>query len=343
MPLTYLRFFSLLLANVVSVVALSQTAANLPQSLSNLRQLDVAPSEFRGIPIPPEAASLPEVQALLNRSDWPVAERRCREILLSRPLFADVHFLLGYALYREGKAVESLQTYTAAAAIRRPQAADLMAVAADYVILFDYSDADLWFTKVTEWDSKGVLGWYYRGRAEYKLEKYADALAAFQKALSLDSQNPRIIDNLGLTFEMLGDTVKAKSAFVSAIRMETDNPSGYSLPFLNLGTLLFNNNDLQGGIPLLERAVAMSPMNPKARETLARAYQQKGNYAAAEEQLQAALVEAPNAPSLHFLLGRVYEKEGLRKKAEEEFQQTAALNAQQVSSEVPDRVAAPSK
>ena len=32
--------------------------------------------------------------------------------------------------------------------------------------------------------------------------------------------------------------------------------------------------------------------------------------AAAERELQAALVDAPDAPALHFLLGRLYQKEG---------------------------------
>ena len=344
MPLTCPQIFKTLLIVVASATAVgAQTSTNLLPRLLDIQDPGAAPVEFRGVPVPSEAASLPEVQALLNYSDWSAAEQRCREILLASPSSADARYLLGYTLYREGKAADSLHAYTAAAALRKPQATDLMAVGADYVILFDYSDADAWFTKVTDWSPQDVLGWYYRGRAEYKLEKFANALTAFQKALALDPQNPRIVDNLGLTFEMLGDTAKAKAAFLSAIQMETSKPTGYSLPFLNLGTLLLDNNDLDGGMPLIERAVAMSPANPKAHEALARAYQQKGNYTAAEEQLHAALVEAPDAPSLHFLLGRVYEKQGLRKKAEEEFQRTAALNAQQVSSEVPDRVSPPSK
>jgi tetratricopeptide (TPR) repeat protein len=344
MPLKHLQIFSLLLISVAGPVAAgAQTITGLSLRSPDLQGTGTASVEFRGIPVPPEAANLPEIQALLNRDDWPAAERQCREILSTNSSSADAHYLLGYTLYREGKAVDSLHAYTAAAALRRPQAADLMAVAADYVLLLDYNDADIWFTKATEWNPGDVLGWYYRGRAEYKREKYADALAAFQKALSLDPKNPRIADNLGLTFEMLGDTEKAKDAFLSAIQMETSNPSGYSLPYLNLGMLLISNNDLHGGLPLLERAVAMSPANPKAHEELARAYQQKGDYAASESELHAALAEAPDVPSLHFLLGRVYEKEGMSKKAEEEFQRTAALYAKQASSEVPDRVAPSSK
>jgi tetratricopeptide (TPR) repeat protein len=343
MRLTRLQIFSLFLLSVSSgALATAQTDINLSQRSPDSTDAGTA-VEFRGVPSPTEAASLPEVQALLNRHEWPSAEQRCREILLTSPSSADAHYLLAYALYREGKAIESLHAYTAAAALRKPQASDLLAVAANYVILFDYSDADIWFTKVTEWTPADALAWYYRGRAEYKLEKYADALASFQEALSLDPQNSRIVDNMGLTFEMLGDTAKAKASFAHAIQMESDHPSGYSLPFLNYGTFLLDSNDLQGAMPFLERAVAMSPANPKAHEALARAYQMKGDNTAAEEQLHTAITEAPNAPSLHFLLGRVYEKEGLSKKAQEEFQRTAALNAQQVSSEVPDRVAPPSK
>ena len=48
---------------------------------------------------------------------------------------------------RQGKAADSLRAYTAAAALRRPQEPDLMAVAVDYVTLGDYSDADRWFSR----------------------------------------------------------------------------------------------------------------------------------------------------------------------------------------------------
>jgi Tfp pilus assembly protein PilF len=150
-------------------------------------------------------------------------------------------------------------------------------------------------------------------------------------------------DNLGLTLEMLGSTEKARAAFLSAIQMESERPSGYSLPFLNMGTLLVGQGDVKAGLPYLQKAVAMSPGNPKAREELARAYQQEGQDAAAERELQAALVDAPDAPALHFLLGRLYQKEGKGKEAAAEFERTAALNKRQSPSEVPDRLSAPSK
>jgi len=90
--------------------------------------------------------------------------------------------------------------------------------------------------------------------------------------------------------------------------MENDRPSGYSLPFLNMGTLLVGQGDVKGGLPYLQKAVAMSPGNPKARKELARAYQQERQDAAAERELQAALVDAPDAPALHFLLGPALSK-----------------------------------
>jgi Flp pilus assembly protein TadD len=61
------------------------------------------------------------------------------------------------------------------------------------------------------------------------------ALASFQKVLRVKPRNVKAEDNLGLTFEMLGDTEKARAAFLSANQMENDRPSGYSLPFLNMG------------------------------------------------------------------------------------------------------------
>ena len=61
-------------------------------------------------------------------------------------------------LFKEQKAALSLAEYTEGAKYRKPTAADLEAVGGDYVLLKDYADADVWFTKAVDWSPKDELG-----------------------------------------------------------------------------------------------------------------------------------------------------------------------------------------
>jgi Flp pilus assembly protein TadD len=342
--LSRLELFSLMLICAVSGSCIrAQVVQTLPGMPPKAVDANTSSGEFGVIAVSMGEGAFPEIRSLLSRGAWQDAERRCRESIAANPSSADAEYLLGYTLFREHKAVDSLHAYTAAATLRRPQEPDLMAVAVDYVLLGDYSDAGRWFTRATEWAPDDALAWYDRGRTEYQSGNYNAALASFQKSLLIEPRNSKAEDNLGLTFEMLGDSEQARAAFLSAIQMEIDTPSGYSLPFLNMGMLLVIQNDLKGGLLYLQKAVAMSPANPKAREELARAYGQEGQDAAAEREFRAALINAPDAPELHFLLGRLYQKEGKRKEATEEFERTAALNKLQSPSEVPNRLSTPQK
>ena len=285
------------------------------------------------------APAIAAVKALLASSTLAVAEQQCRALLADNASSPDAAYLLAYTLYREAKARESLAVYTAAAKLRKPEAADLMAVAADYVMLGDYKNALHWYARVAEWTPNVALAWYDRARTEFKLEMYPDALADFEKTLALAPGDERARDNLGLTYEAMGEQDKAKACFEQAIAEETKTHSGYSLPFLNLGSLLLDAGDLQGALLPLRTAASMSPENPAARQRLGEAYWKLHEDAAAERELLAAVTQAPQVPALHFLLGRVYHKEGKQEAADREFRQARTLSEAATPPEVPDRAA----
>src|SRR3569833_3326387 len=73
-----------------------------------------------------------------ERNELPAAEAEARRVVAANPESADAHFLLGYILFRQQTARESLAEYTAGAKYRKPSAADLRVVGADYVLLADY-------------------------------------------------------------------------------------------------------------------------------------------------------------------------------------------------------------
>ena len=79
-----------------------------------------------------------------NQGKLAEAETEVRKFLKSQGDSAKGHFLLGYLLFRQQKARESLAEMTEGAKYQRPSAGDLRGWR-HYVLLSDYGDADKWF------------------------------------------------------------------------------------------------------------------------------------------------------------------------------------------------------
>src|SRR5579862_9794845 len=72
-----------------------------------------------------------DARALLDAGKTQEPETILRTYLADHPYSADAHFLLGYTLFRQQQATESLAEFTAGAKFRRPRADELKIVAAN--------------------------------------------------------------------------------------------------------------------------------------------------------------------------------------------------------------------
>ena len=281
------------------------------------------------------ADSLSDVRALLSAGKLTDSEVALRNFIQFHPSSAEAHFLLGYVLFREQKAKESLSEFTAGAAFERPGADDLKVVASDYVMLGDFGDADKWFTEVIVERPDDADAWYLLGRAKFNESNFAAAVSSFQRALALHPKYEEAENNLGLAWLELNETEKAKVAFQTAIDWQGDSPTD-AQPFLNLGSLYASQSSFEQAIPYLEKAALLAPSNPKIHEGLAQAYAAQQRLGEAQKELERAVALAPGIPGLHFKLGQIYRKEGLRDRAEQEFQICAQLNSTHSSAATPN-------
>ena len=270
--------------------------------------------------------SLQDARAQVAQKELTKAEQTVRAYLAKSPDSAEGHFLLGYILNAEHKPTRSLAEYTAGARFHPPSASDLLVVAADYVYLHDYSDADKWLTMATQWNPGDALGWYLLGRTKYNENRFQEAIDAFRKCLQLDPKNVRAESNLGLSYEGLADDARARHAYVTAIQWENELSLPDPQPYLNLGILLARDGHDAQAIPYLQKAVELAPQNPKAREQLGRAYEKLHMLRKAQSELEKAVLLAPSVSALHFQLGRVYHEEKNEDMAKKEFAACAALN-----------------
>lgn len=278
---------------------------------------------------------LANARALLSANRVPEADSAIRQYLAANPQSADAHFLLGYILFREQKPKESLAEFTAGAQYRRPKADEFKVIASDYVMLGGFADADKWFSEVVKETPNDSDSWYLLGRTRYSESKFADAIAAFQHALSIRPNYVEAENNIGLSWQELGDNAKAKQAFETAIQWQVDQPAD-AQPFLNLGTLLVDTAQYQQAIAPLTKAAALSPKNPSVHEQLARAYLKMQKLPQAESELETAVALAPSVSPLHFQLAQVYRKEGKHDRANQEFAICKQLSTTQSSEKTPN-------
>ncbi|HUN86732.1 MAG TPA: tetratricopeptide repeat protein [Terracidiphilus sp.] len=279
--------------------------------------------------------SLAEARTLLNDGKLAESEAALRKDLVQSPASPEVHFLLGYVLFREKKAKESLAEFTAGAKYRRPVADELKVVASDYVLLGDFGDADRWFTEVVAEKPDEAEAWYLLGRTKFNENSFEEAKSDFERALTLHPKYVEAENNIGLSWKELNNPAKAQSAFQTAIEWQGDAPADEQ-PFLNLGTLLSGEGEIDKAIPYLTKAAMLAPNNPRIHEELGQAYLLQQDLRKAQAELEKAVALAPDISALHFKLGQIYRKEGLHDRAQHEFDICSRLNSTHSSPATPN-------
>lgn len=279
--------------------------------------------------------SVEKARVLLEAGKIQEAESVLRGELVKNPTAADAHFLLGYALFREQKAKESLAEFTAGATFRRPRADELKIVAADYVMLSDFSDADKWFSQVVVETPNDADAWYLLGRTKYSESEFQAAIAAFEHSLALRPKYIAAENNIGLCWKELNDHEKARAAFQTAIDWQGSVPTD-AQPFLNLGTLLADDRKNEETLPYLTKAAALAPKNAAVHEELGKVYLAMNKLSEAQAELEQAVALAPDASALHYKLGQVLRREGLQDQAQQEFAICEKLNGTHSSTKTPN-------
>lgn len=327
---------AIIAALLVSLTGLSpgQSAATLgasPQQSSNVADSTQANDV------------LTNAKSVVASGDFAGAERILRSYLADHQNSGEAHFLLGYVLFRqiqakaslegrtdpqfqEKNAKASLAEYTEGTRYRPPGSFDLKIVALCYVLLDDYADADKWLTRSVESNSKDSETWYYLGRTKYNEQRFEEAINAFKQCLLLDPGSIKAEDNLGLAYAGLDRYLEAIAAYQKAIGWQTQSLIKDSGPYIDLGSLLLEQNRLADAIPYLSEGVAISPQESRGHAALGKAYLKTNDLDKARSELEKAVELAPENASLHYVLGQVYRRLGLSDKAKHEFAKTAELN-----------------
>lgn len=289
-----------------------------------------------------EAAAPGQTEALLfaakafvHLEKFEDAESSSRAYLRSRPTSSDCLYLLGYVLHRENRPADSLEIYTKAAAIEPPSGDDLKIVGLNYVLLNDYADAIRWLAQSVARDPKNQEAWYYLGRAYYTQSRIPESDAAFRKALQLHPTDAKSENNLGLVLESEAHPDEAIAAFQHAIAWQQNAVRQSEQPYLNLGSILLDEERNEEALPPLEQAVKLAGTNALCHLKLGVAYMRLSKFDQAHKELETAARVDPENAATHFQLGKLCRQMHSMACAQKEFARAEEIQSRAAAKAVP--------
>ena len=197
---------------------------------------------------------------------------------------------------------------------------DRFTLALSYVIMNHRDWARPELEKLAAADPRSPLYPYWLGRIDYDAMQFKAAEANLQKSLRLDPKFMKAYDNLGLTYEALGQFDDATRIYQQAILMNRSERVPSPWPPLNLGTLLVKLERLPEAEVYLDESLKYDPHFSKAHFQMGLMLEkEKKDEQACKELLEAAHND-PSYPEPHYLLGRIYTRQGDKLKANVEWQ-----------------------
>ena len=193
-------------------------------------------------------------------------------------------------------------------------------LALSYIIMNHRDWAQPELEKLAAADPSNELYPYWLGRIDYDAMHFKAAVAHFQKALQLSPTFMKAYDNLGLSYEGLGQYDEAVRVYQRAVEMNHSAPGPSPWPPLNIGALFVKLEKLDEAKAYLQESLRYDPHFPKAHYQLGLLLEKQKNDDEALQELAEAARNDPTYPEPHYLMGRIYTRRGEKAKADAEWQ-----------------------
>ena len=173
------------------------------------------------------------------------------------------------------------------------------------------------------YEAKGEAGWflyYVRGITRERLDLWSLAEKDFRKALSLNPNQPQVLNYLGYSLiEKNSNLDEALDMIERAVKESPD--SGYIVDSLGWG--YYKLGQYEKAVPNLERAAELMPVDPIVNDHLGDVYWMVGRKTEAEFQWRRALSFDPEADEIERIKKKL--KVGLTQVLMEETKGTGSL------------------
>ena len=279
---------------------------------------DLRPSAVETLPLEP--ARRATVQQAIKARDYPRAETILVEEINKNPKAPQLATFLGSLLFLDGQYLNTTLAMKWAEAIAPLDESSRFILAVSYVKLNHPDWARPQLEMLARANPREPRYPYTLGRLDYDDRQYKPAAENFKKALELDPNFMKAYDNLGLTYEALGQFDDAVRMYQRALGLNRNQPVPLLWPPLNLGTLLIKLSRLEEAETCLQESLRYDPRFPKAHLQMGLLLEKEKKDEEAIRELSRSAEYDPTYPEPHYVLGRIYQRIGDKAKADAELQ-----------------------
>jgi tetratricopeptide (TPR) repeat protein len=157
---------------------------------------------------------------------------------------------------------------------------------------------------------------YDLGRIYYQQQRHQDARRAFRQAIASDARAYKAWDNLGLTYEALGDVEEAMRHYARAMAIaQTDAPT-YDVVYANYADLLIKEGQYKSAFNAAAEAAQRNPRDARNFLLAGKALVRLEAIDVSIKWLTQAVTLDPDYPEPHYLLARAYRQIGAIEQAQ---------------------------
>jgi predicted O-linked N-acetylglucosamine transferase (SPINDLY family) len=159
------------------------------------------------------------------------------------------------------------------------------------------------------------------GVVQKKQGRLSEALASFERAVTLWPDSAELHNNRGNTLKGLGRLAEAKGCFKRAIALMPD----FSAAHCNLGNVLRQEGEYTAAVDCYRKALALKGDDAPMLNNLGLAYLEQGELTEAEASLQKALAIQPDYAEAYNNLANVFKEQGRINEALASYRRAVSL------------------
>ena len=247
------------------------------------------------------------IASLAARNDWGGVASAAGAWVREKPRDAMAYYWLGVALWQGDDKTGSVQALRRAEGLGLRTAFLYKSLGLAYYSMNQFILFRRQMQKAAELDPKDPQPHFQIGRYfESVPHDYGQALAHFQKAVSLDPRDGRSAAYRAYCLEMLGNSDQAREAYEVSVRLLEARGDKFSWPYYRIAQMMLVASNAAQSLLWARRAVVLEPDAAINRYLLGKLYLQMNRPVEALEELRAAVRLDPKSTTAHYLLARIY-------------------------------------